>query len=971
MVFSGLRFAFLAISIILASRLHAWQAPPPAALFNPFPSMEDPLLGRTTPRQMLETFYFSLEGLDYRPDLIQTAAGCLDNSLYQADTALLHLAAVHLGEILDHFDLPHNILPETTTARETVLFADGDFKLALRYLPGDGWRFSAESVKAIPDMRREVFRLKREATMGKPSTNLIDGRRNPEMTLKAFRDAIARRDFVEASTCLDNSGMSPRIWVTKGPALARQLAFVFQRSGFLFGAEVPNDPAGTRYTWYASPRGRIALERVSVSDSKEAWLFNRATLESLPALVEQTRGQAADPRWVRLGLDLGPEILRDMEKSRSKKPPEGMKIPEGRDTPRALVTTLFRLCEELKAGRKVREDLAACLDLGPLSNRLGRELSPVRVAINLEAVLRSMDLEVSMVSDLWNDEPQTLKGGGQGAEAILRRMEDGGWKFDYDTLLRLPEMYAKLTAAQKTARERYHDFATPRETYSTFEWSLHKGDMERATECLDLSEFPSAARANLGPRLAWKIRYYLDRNKLIIPQEVPNQPDGRRWGAFRAEAGDALFISRRTADPWKDRWLFTAGSLEKIEALFPGSIGTEPLPEVTKSYWFREGPDFFECPAVWLHIRMPDLLRTRVWRLEGYQYLGIVFILAGSYAAGWLTTLAINLFTVVLLSRTGVALPAGMVFQRLRPIRLLVAFGAILWGLDMLDLPIAFQKAFLPASKAVAIFLCLWATYRLADLGLDIHLNRPQSDEKGGLHNLLAPTVASLVKIAFILVAGYYLIDLMGDADLLTRILAGLGIVGLAISLAAQDAIKHFFGTLLLISERPFRIGDRIIIDKHRGVVETVGFRSTRIRTDKGTLVILPNSALAEGTVENLGRRDRHFERLTLPLECDAPAEKRESFVAGVKDACRDLAPWSRKPADVQWIPALGDEAGQVRVNAWLPGWGGKSARDARHLLLERIALLASVHRISFADRVLPALPGETLPLPIPRNRSA
>ena len=158
---------------------------------------------------------------------------------------------------------------------------------------------------------------------------------------------------------------------------------------------------------------------------------------------------------------------------------------------------------------------------------------------------------------------------------------------------------------------------------------------------------------------------------------------------------------------------------------------------------------------------------------------------------------------------------------------------------------------------------------------------------------------------------------------------------------------------------------------KHRGVVETVGFRSTRIRTDKGTLVILPNSALAEGTVENLGRRDRHFERLALPLECDASAEKRESFMAGVRDACKELAPWSRKPADVRWIQPLGEESGQVRVNAWLPGWGGKSARDARQLLLERIALLASVHRITFADRVLPALPGETLPLPIPRSKSA
>lgn len=968
---SGWKFAFLVAATILASRLHAWQAPQAALPFNPIPSMEDPLLGRTTPRQMLETFYFSLEGLDYRPDLIQSAAQCLDNSTFQAEPALLHLAAVHLGEILDHFDLPHNILPEATSARETVLFAEGDFRLALRHAPGDGWRFSAETVKSIPDMRREVFRLRREATMGKASPNLMEGRRNPEMTLKAFRDAIARRDFVEAATCLDNSGFSPRIWVTKGPELARQLAFVFQRAGFLFGAEVPNDPAGSRYTWHASPRGRIALERVPVSDTREAWLFNRATLESLPAMVEQARGQPADPRWVRLGLDLGADVLRDMAKARGGKPPAGSTIPEGRETPRALLMTLFRHCEELKSGRKVRDGLAACLDLGPLSNRLGREISPVRVAITLEAVLRSMDLEIGLVSDLWNDEPQTLKGGGQGAEAILRRMEDGGWKFDYDTLLRLPEMYARLSAAQKTARDRYHDFATPRETYATFEWSLLKGDMERATECLDLSEFPSAARAGLGPRLAWKIRYFLDRNKLVIPQEVPNQPDGRRWGVFRAEDGEALFIARRAADPWKDRWLFTADSLERIEDMFPDSIGKAPVPEVAKSYWFREGPDFLECPSVWLHIRMPDLLRTRIGILEGYQVFGIILILTGSYAAGWLATLAIRLFTEVLLARTGVTVPAGMVFHRLRPIRLLVAFGFILGGLDMLDLPIAFQKAFLPASKALAIFLCLWAVYRLADLGLDIHLNRPQGDEKAGLHDLLAPTVTSLVKIFFILVAGYFAIDLMGDADLLTRILAGLGIVGLAVSLAAQDAIKHFFGTLLLISERPFRIGDRIIIDKHRGMVETVGFRSTRIRTSKGTLVILPNSALAGGTVENLGRRERHFERLSLPLENEAPPERRELFMAGVRDACRDLAPWSRKLADVRWIQSSGDEVAQVVVEAWLPGWGGKAARDSRQLLLERIALLASVHRIEFADQVLPTLPGDTLPLPIPPRRSA
>lgn len=961
----------LVVLAVGAPRLHGWPQTVDLSAGTAFPSMEDPLLGRITPRQMLETFYFALEGLDHRPDLLSAATRCLDNSLYQGDAMMLGLAAVHMGEILDHFDLSHNSLPETTTSQEVVLFSSDDFRIALRHIPGDGWRFSPETVKSIPDMRREVFRLRRESQGTKPTGNFVEGRRTPEMTLKSLRDAIARRDFVEAASCLDSTGISPRLWVTRGPMLARQLAFVFQRAGFLYGAEVPNDPAGVRYTWFASQRGRIALERITGTDGKEAWLFNRATLETLPALVEQARGQLPDPRWVRLGLGLGPEILREQETSNNAARPPAGTLPEGQETPRALVTTFFRLCEELKASRKVRDQLANCLDLGPLKNRLGREVSPVRIALNLDAVLRSMDLELGAISDLWNDEPHMLKGGAQNTEVTMRRMDDGAWRFDYDTLLRLPDVYAKLTANQKTARERNHDFNTPRETYATFEWSVYRQDMERAMECLDLTDIPSAARNGLGPRLAWKIRYYLDRNKLIIPQEAPNQAEGRRWTPFRAEGGDSVMLTRQTTDPWKDRWLFTADSLSRIEKIFPSVIGKETLPEVASSYWYREGPHFFECPAVWLHVRMPDALRIPLGPLEAYQWIGIALILAAAYTIGWFATQIANIVTLLLLMRTGVKLPSGTVFRRLRPIRMLVAFVAILWGMDMLDMPIHFEKAFLPASKAFAIFLALWACYRLTDLMLDIQRNRPLNEERAGLHDLLAPTVASLVKMAFFLVSGYFLIDLLGDRDLLTRILAGLGIVGLAISLAAQDAIKHFFGTLLLISERPFRIGDRIIIDKHRGVVETVGFRSTRIRTDKGTQVILPNSVLAEGTVENLGRRDRHFERLTLPLIADASPERREAFLQGIRATCREMAPWSKREPNVEWVAAFADKPIQVRIRVWLPGWGGKSSLEGRYLFLERVALLASVHGIQFAEDVLPNLPGETLRLPLGKVRSA
>jgi MscS family membrane protein len=82
-------------------------------------------------------------------------------------------------------------------------------------------------------------------------------------------------------------------------------------------------------------------------------------------------------------------------------------------------------------------------------------------------------------------------------------------------------------------------------------------------------------------------------------------------------------------------------------------------------------------------------------------------------------------------------------------------------------------------------------------------------------------------------------------------------------SLAAQDAMKSYFGTLLLIGERVFKIGDRITVNGNQGIVEQVGFRSTRLRTKAGSLLTVPNSVIAAAAIENLG---------TVTPEAESPA---------------------------------------------------------------------------------------------------
>jgi len=98
-----------------------------------------------------------------------------------------------------------------------------------------------------------------------------------------------------------------------------------------------------------------------------------------------------------------------------------------------------------------------------------------------------------------------------------------------------------------------------------------------------------------------------------------------------------------------------------------------------------------------------------------------------------------------------------------------------------------------------------------------------------------------------------YVIYQVGQGELLGRFLTGLGVAGLAASLAAQDALKSFFGTLLLIGERSFKIGDRILVGSQEGIVEQVGFRSTRLRTPNGSVLTIPNSTIATAAIDNRG----------------------------------------------------------------------------------------------------------------------
>ncbi len=119
-------------------------------------------------------------------------------------------------------------------------------------------------------------------------------------------------------------------------------------------------------------------------------------------------------------------------------------------------------------------------------------------------------------------------------------------------------------------------------------------------------------------------------------------------------------------------------------------------------------------------------------------------------------------------------------------------------------------------------------------------------------------------------------------------VLAGLGVGGLAVALAARDSLANLLGSLLIMFEKPFRIGHYIRLGGSEGTVEAVGFRSTRIRTQDNSLISIPNNAVVNTTVENLSLRAMRRQRFFVQVTYDTPREKLEALVAGIRHLILD-----------------------------------------------------------------------------------
>jgi MscS family membrane protein len=239
----------------------------------------------------------------------------------------------------------------------------------------------------------------------------------------------------------------------------------------------------------------------------------------------------------------------------------------------------------------------------------------------------------------------------------------------------------------------------------------------------------------------------------------------------------------------------------------------------------------------------------------------------------------------------------------------------------------------------VVIFGATWLSMRVLGIVSDLalaRLKRIQSSDKIALAALLG----RLSQIAVLTVGILTILYLAGVN--LGAALAGLGIGGLAVAFAAQKTLENLFGGVMIISDRPVRIGDICKIGDVTGVVVDIGLRSTRIRTPDRTIVTIPNGQLATMNLENYTLRDKFWFHPTIALSHQTAADQMQAVLSKIREMLDKHSNVEAETARVRFV-SISNASQDVEVFAYVFATNyGEFLAIQENLLLQILEIVES-----------------------------
>lgn len=271
-----------------------------------------------------------------------------------------------------------------------------------------------------------------------------------------------------------------------------------------------------------------------------------------------------------------------------------------------------------------------------------------------------------------------------------------------------------------------------------------------------------------------------------------------------------------------------------------------------------------------------------VWRIAAFFGLLLAFMVAGKLAQFYAGQSA-----KALMKRHGrTAWAAAVCGALVKPAPFLFFAVGLQQALKLLALPGKVEEWATTAGSVLLTLAVGYLFFHLVDV-VNRWMEQSSARTKSPMDNMLAPMVRKTLRITVVVLTLIQVAQVLSDKPM-TSVLTGLGVGGLAVALAAQETLKNFFGSLAILGDKPFELGDRIVVDGFDGPVESVGFRSTRIRTLDGHLITIPNGEMANKTIQNIGKRPYIKRVANVTITYDTPLEKVGRAIEIIKDLLRD-----------------------------------------------------------------------------------
>ena len=235
--------------------------------------------------------------------------------------------------------------------------------------------------------------------------------------------------------------------------------------------------------------------------------------------------------------------------------------------------------------------------------------------------------------------------------------------------------------------------------------------------------------------------------------------------------------------------------------------------------------------------------------------------------------------------------------------------------------------------------------FRLADIATDMFERRAALTESR-IDDQLAPLLRTALKGGIALIGALFVLGNLGVN--VTSLIAGLGLGGLAVALAAQDSIRNLLGGVTIFADRPFQVGDWVVMNDIEGTVEHVGFRSSRVRTFYNSVVTVPNARIVDTHVDNMGLREWRRYKTTLGLAYHTAPDQVQAFVEGVRALIR-ANPNMRTDYYIVEFHGYGPSSLDILVYCFInaPDWNAELR--TRHVLNLDIMRLAAELGVEFA----------------------